>query len=95
MTHTDAQTEDRELAALMADYRDASVPTPDGDFYDRAIARAVQEGHKRQRSRWVMTGFGGAVASLSAVGFFGGEPGKRMFATCIFAACSALLSPAT
>jgi hypothetical protein len=40
---------------------------PDEDFYDRAIARAVQEGHKRQRSRWIMTGFGGAVAAAMAL----------------------------
>ena len=67
MTHTDIQTEDRELAALLADYRDASVPSPDEDFYDRALARAVHEGHKRQRSRWVMTGFGGAAAAAMAL----------------------------
>ena len=67
MNHDDTQTEDRELAALLADYRDSSVPKPDGDFYDRAIARAVSEGHKRQRSRWVMTGFGGAIAAAVAL----------------------------
>ena len=61
MNSTTTQTEDRELAALLADYGDASVPTPAEGFYDRALARAVREGHKRQRSRWVMTGFGGAV----------------------------------
>jgi len=32
----------------------------------------------------------GAVALLSAVGFFGGEPGKRTIAACLFAICSAM-----
>ncbi len=61
------QTEDRELAALLADYGDASVPAPAEGFYDRALARAVQEGHKRQRRHWVMSGFGGAVAAAMAL----------------------------
>jgi hypothetical protein len=67
MNHEETHTEDRELAALLADYRDVSVPKPAEGYYDRALARAVSEGHKRQRNRWVMTGFGGAVAAAMAL----------------------------
>ncbi len=59
--------EDRELLELLRDYGDSSVPRPTEGFYDRAIARAVQEGHKKQRNRWMMTGFGGAVAAAMAL----------------------------
>ncbi len=59
--------EDRELLELLRDYGDSSVPRPTEGFYDRAIARAVQEGHKKQRNRWIMTGFGGAVAAAMAL----------------------------
>lgn len=67
MNREETHTEDRELLELLGDYRDVSVPPPAEGFYDRAIARAVREGHKRQRSRWVMTGFGGAVAAAVAL----------------------------
>lgn len=66
MNH-DTTNEDRELLALLRDYGDASAPRPAEGFYDRAIAKAVREGHKRDRSRWVMTGFGGAVAAAMAL----------------------------
>ena len=67
MNREDTHTEDRELLELLGDYRDISVPAPADGFYDRAIARAVNEGHKRQRNRWIMTGFGGAVAAAMAL----------------------------
>lgn len=44
-------------------YASATMPRPATDFYDRALARAAQAGVKTQRTRWVMTGFGGAVAA--------------------------------
>ena len=66
MNREETHTEDRELLELLGDYRDVSVPPPADGFYDRAIARAVQEGHKQQRSRWVMTGFGGAIAAAKS-----------------------------
>ncbi len=59
--------DDRELLEFLRDYRDSSVPRPPAGFYDRAIARAVQEGHKQQRNLWVMTGFGGAIAAAVAL----------------------------
>lgn len=67
MNHDDTTTEDRELLELLRDYGDASAPRPAEGFYDRALAKAAREGHKRDRSRWVMTGFGGAVAAAMAI----------------------------
>ena len=67
MNQNDTTTEDRELLELLRDYGDASAPQPAEGFYDRAIAKAVQQGQKRDRSRWIMTGFGGAVAAAMAV----------------------------
>lgn len=54
----------RALQRQLADYGRASIPMPDAAFYDRAIARAVQTGAREQRKRWVMTGFGGALAAM-------------------------------
>lgn len=53
----------RNLQKRLADYGEAMTPQPDAAFYDRAIARAAQAGSRQQRNRWVMTGFGGAVAA--------------------------------
>lgn len=53
----------RDLQNRLADYARISMPQPDAAFYDRAIARATQAGTRHQRNRWVMTGFGGAVAA--------------------------------
>ena len=59
--------QDDELLELLADYGQASMPRPDDGFYDRAVARAIHVGSTKQRNRWVMTGFGGAVAAMLAV----------------------------
>ena len=67
MNWNETQTEDRELLDMLSDYGDTAVPRPGEDFYDRAIAKAVNEGSKRERNRWVMTGFGGAVAAAMAL----------------------------
>ncbi len=58
---------ERELQKRLANYGHSTAPQPGAAFYDRAIARAVHEGTRRQRNRWVMTGFGGAVAALFMV----------------------------
>lgn len=63
MNHTDDQThldDERELLELLKDY---PMPQATAGFYDEALVRAAQEGTRRQRNRWVMTGFGGAVAA--------------------------------
>jgi len=59
--------EDTELLDLLADYGKTSMPRMDDTFFDRAVAKAMQEGTKRQRRRWVLTGFGGAVAAMLAI----------------------------
>ena len=84
MHRNDTDTDDRQLVALLRDYGDESVPQAADGFYDRAIARAVREGNRRQRNRWVMTGFGGAVAAAMALwivsGVFFTAPGVQQSA---------------
>ena len=58
MQNSDANKQDQEVLELLKDY---PVPAPDKGFYERALVRATHEGTKRQRNRWMMTGFGGAV----------------------------------
>ncbi|MGI9205000.1 MAG: anti-sigma factor family protein [Woeseiaceae bacterium] len=53
----------QELRARLARFGETSCPEPAAGFYDRALARAAQTGARQQRNRWVMTGFGGAVAA--------------------------------
>jgi hypothetical protein len=60
MHTSDIDKREQELLALLKDYP-AAAP-PDG-FYDRALMRATHEGTRRQRNRWVMTGFSSAVAA--------------------------------
>ena len=52
--------QDRELRALLKDY---PAPAPDDAFFDRALLRATHEGSRRQRNRWLATGFGAAIAA--------------------------------
>ena len=54
---------ERALRASLKEYGDSSMPQLDVAFFDRALAKAAQSGTKRQRNRWVMTGFGGAMAA--------------------------------
>jgi hypothetical protein len=54
---------ERILRASLKEYGDSSMPQPDAAFFDRALAKAAQSGTRRQRNRWVMTGFGGAMAA--------------------------------
>jgi hypothetical protein len=59
-----ANSDDREIQALLKDY-----PMPDAatGFYDQALVRATHQGSRRQRNRWLMTGFGSAIAATIAV----------------------------
>lgn len=57
----------RELQKRLENYGKSVMPRPDPVFFDRAIANAVQSGVRRQRNRWVMTGFGGAIAAAVMV----------------------------
>jgi anti-sigma factor RsiW len=50
----------RRLRELLRDY---PVPAPDTAFFDQALAKASHVGANSQRNRWIMTGFGGAIAA--------------------------------
>lgn len=63
---------DQELRRRLMDYGRSTMPRPDAAFYDRSIARAIQAGTRHQRRRWVLTGFGGAVAAVFIAWFVGG-----------------------
>jgi anti-sigma factor RsiW len=62
----------RSLQTRLKEYGASSMPQPDAAFYDRALARAARNGTKQQRSRWVLTGFGGAMAAALAIWMIGG-----------------------
>jgi len=67
MTNNDinqTNSDDREIQALLKDYPMAEAAT---GFYDQALVRATHEGSRRQRNRWLMTGFGSAIAATIAV----------------------------
>jgi hypothetical protein len=61
--------EDQALQSLLQDY---PAPEPAAGFYEQALTRATHEGSRRQRNRWLMTGFGSAVAAGIALWFVGG-----------------------
>ncbi len=71
--HNDETTEqaqdDPQIRALLTDY---PMPKADAGFYNQALARATHQGSRRQRNRWLMTGFGSAVAAGLAVWVIGG-----------------------
>ena len=52
--------------------KDYPMPTADAAFYDQALVRATHEGTRRQRNRWMLTGFGAAIAATIAVWLVGG-----------------------
>lgn len=59
-----ASSDDREIQALLKDY---PMPEAATGFYDQALVRATHKGSRRQRNRWLMTGFGSAIAATIAV----------------------------
>ena len=65
----DRDQDDPEIQALLKDY---PMPQADAGFYDQALVRATHEGSRRQRNRWMLTGFGGAIAAGLAVWLIGG-----------------------
>lgn len=48
------------------------MPEANAGFFDQALVRATHEGSRRQRNRWLMTGFGSAVAAGLALWMIGG-----------------------
>jgi len=60
MHNEDLDKQDQEIQALLRDY---PVPEATAGYFDQALVRATHEGSRRQRNRWLMTGFGSAVAA--------------------------------
>ena len=69
MKKNDINQQDQEIQALLKDYPMAEPPA---GFYDQALARATHEGTRRQRNRWIMTGFGSAIAAGIVLWVIGG-----------------------
>ena len=69
MQNTETNRQDQEILELLKDY---PMPSADATFYDRALVRATHEGSRRQRNRWMLTGFGAAVAATVAAWMIGG-----------------------
>ena len=51
---------ERELRGSLKDY---PMPQAQAGFYDQALVHAAHKGNRRQRDRWLLTGFGSAVAA--------------------------------
>ena len=66
-SNTDKQ--DQEILELLKDY---PMPEAAAGFYDKALIRATHEGSRRQRNRWLVTGFGSAVAAGLVLWLIGG-----------------------
>ncbi len=60
MQEHETNQQDQEILELLRDY---PMAEPSAGFFDRALVRATHEGLRRQRNRWVLTGFGSAVAA--------------------------------
>ena len=70
--NTRTEASDKQDQAIQALLKDCPMPEASTAFYDQALARAMHEGPRRQRRRWIMTGFGSAVAAGLALWFVGG-----------------------
>ncbi len=69
MQNEDTNQQDQEILALLKDY---PMPEASAGFFDQALVRATHEGTRRQRNRWLMTGFGSAVAAGFVLWMLGG-----------------------
>ena len=61
-----------QLQRLLTRYGADTAPQPDEGFFDRALIRAAHQGGRKQRNRWIMTGFGGAIAAGLVMWMLGG-----------------------
>ena len=68
MQNDQTHRQDQEIQALLKDY---PMPEASAGFYDQALVRATHEGTRRQRNRWLMTGFGSAIAAGLAIWMIG------------------------
>jgi len=69
MQNDDSNRQDQEILALLKDY---PMRAADAGFYEQALVRATHEGSRRQRNRWMLTGFGAAIAATVAAWVVGG-----------------------
>ena len=69
MQNNDIKQQDQDVVALLKDY---PMPAADAGFYEQALVRATHEGSRRQRNRWMLTGFAAAIAATLAVWVVGG-----------------------
>ena len=69
MHNENMDRQDQEIQALLKDY---PMPEATAEYFDRALVRATHEGSRRQRNRWLMTGFGSAIAAGLALWMIGG-----------------------
>lgn len=69
MQNAATNKQDQEILELLKDY---PMPAADAGFYDQALVRATHEGSRRQRNKWLMTGFGAAIAATIAAWMIGG-----------------------
>ena len=58
------EMKEQELLDLLKEY---PAPEAGPGFYDRALIRAVHKGSRRQRNRWLLAGFGSAIAAGLAI----------------------------
>ena len=56
--------QEQELLELLKDY---PVPEAQAGFYDQALVQAAHQGARRNRNRWLLTGFGSAIAAGLAI----------------------------
>jgi len=52
--------------------KECPVPMPDAAYFDRALAKATRVSTNHQRNRWIITGFGGALAAGLIAWIIGG-----------------------
>jgi hypothetical protein len=69
MQNANTDRQDQEVLELLKDY---PMPEADAGFYDQALVRATHEGSRRQRNKWMLTGFGAAIAATIAAWVVGG-----------------------
>lgn len=69
MNGTDMDRQEREVLDLLKDY---PMQEATAGFYDQALVRATHEGSRRQRNRWVLSGFAAAMVVGIALWFVSG-----------------------
>lgn len=69
MRTSDIDREDQELLELLKGY---PAPEAPAGLYEQALIRATHEGSRRQRNRWLMTGFSSAIAAGLLLWLIGG-----------------------